>query len=174
MNKKILVTGVLFLLFLGIQGGLSDQSKRIEPIRKIDLPDLTATIEFVKVKTFKNSKNITCYTITPKFIIKNIGKTAAKDFDVRIEWYTPPHFTWQIFSVLKDQNLGAGQSYSTCGSAYCNVSWCINEEKKVKWRVTVDYEKEVGESNETNNEVEKTFYPPRRVIKIRRFPENNL
>lgn len=168
MNKKILATGVLFLLFLGIQGGLSDQTRRRKPIRKIDLPDLTAVIEFVKVKTFKNSKNITCYTITPKFIVKNIGKTAAKDFDVRIEWYTPPHFNWQIFSVQKNQNLGAGQSNSTCGSAYCNVSWCSNEKKKAKWRVTVDYNKEVGESNEINNEVEKAFIPPRRIIKINR------
>ena len=162
MNKKIIGIGVLVFLFFGIQGSFADQSRKVRPIRKIDLPDLTAEIEFTKVKTSKKPINITCYTITPKFIVKNKGKTAAKDFDVRIEWSIPPSFTWQIYSINTNVDLGAGQSHSTCGTISCNVTWCANEKKKAKWRVTVDFNNEVGESNENNNEVEKTFNPPRR------------
>ncbi len=168
MNKKIIGIGVLVFLFLGIQAGFSDQARGKKPIRKVDLPDLTAKIEFKEVKTSKNSENITCYTITPKFIVKNIGKTVAKDFDVRIEWSIPPNFTWQIYSVNKDQDLGAGQSHSTCGTVVCNVTWCANENKKAKWRVTVDFNNEVGESNEKNNEVVKAFIPPR-IRKVRKI-----
>ena len=155
----ILLLGVVFI-FAGIQGAMGASRMTTKPlVQKPTPPDLTVTVNFSDVVSYKNSKGIWCYSPRPIFTIKNTGQTAAKNFDYKIYWKLNPTHTWQMNTGGQITSLPGGATKTIDGNnPIWDQYWCVNETNwKAGWRIIVDTQNVVAESNENNNQAEKSY-----------------
>ncbi len=124
------------------------------------LPDLRVTARIIKVEKFRNAKGVQCYGIRPYFTITNNGGTVARNFRYEIEWNANPAHTWQIYTLKNNVSLGPNNTISIDGSSpVWNLPWCVDEHDWTPgWRITVDTENSVRETNENNNTAVKYFH----------------
>lgn len=150
-------------LFSGIQEAQCARPSRSKPpIQQPTPPDLTVTVKFGDVISFKNSKGFMCYSPRPIFTIKNTGQATAKGFYYVIEWKNNPSHVWQMYSGGSNNSLvgGATKTIDYSNSPLADQWWCVNETNwKPGWRIKADTKNAVTESNEGNNVAEKIFVP---------------
>jgi hypothetical protein len=129
-------------------------------------PDLTASIT-LSAKP-RQSESGTCYTIEPTIIVTNQGQLGVSTpFKYVIEW-DYAGVPWQVQTIGTIQSLGVGQSYTAVGPfnvATISLRWCLGDSITPAYRITVDSDHSVTESNEGNNIREKRYHPLPAIFK---------
>lgn len=183
MNRAALIILCLGLIFFFAEdmSGAADMKKPKLSSQMPTPPELSATVVFAQVVSFKNSSGTQCYSPRPVFTITNTGQSTASNFDYVIDWKLNPTHTWQLFSGGQNLSLGPGSIKSIDGNnPVWDQPWCVDQtDWKPGWRIRVDTNNTVTESNEGNNIAEKIFTPltipdmkvPRAIQKdIRKIP----
>jgi len=168
MKKSVLLIlciGVLFL-FVGIQEAESARPMKSKPpitqaTPAKTAPDLTVTVVFAHIETWSSESCSKYYSPRPLFTIKNNGGSTAYNFKYTIEWKLGPNHTWQIYTLDQNVTLAGGATKTIDGNQPTwEQPWCVDDPSwKPGWRITVDTENTVSESNENNNVAEKIFTP---------------
>jgi hypothetical protein len=165
MKKTVMLLCVaaICFLFIGIQNsyaGLKEArpDPAVEPAAapKIGLPDLTvSSVRFARVIPYTRD-GIQCYALRPGYTITNIGHSDANNFDCKLYEFTG--VTWKHLAGDQNLSLKPGQSITIDqDSAAIQQLWCTDLTWQPGWRVVVDENNTVAESNENNNMAEKMF-----------------
>jgi len=132
-------------------------------------PDLVVTLTLATEKyTDQNAGNITCYNVTPQYTIRNQGQAQATGFRIKLEWKPAPGRNWEVHSLIPNQTLNPGQSYTRGPNPSERTKWCEGYTDSVGFRVTADDEDVVKEGSNENNNTGTKLFPstyPKRIIK---------
>ena len=153
MRSVMLAMGIVFLASLAAQAGapVPGVSKKF--------PDLTVSLT-LRVKKYTNYKGVTCYSTTPVYTVTNRGQAAAENFRIKEEMAPQSgqgRLTWKLWGYSGPNSLGPGKSLTRDVGAVAENVWCGDKKGKVGYRVTVDDQNRVAESNEGNNTAQKIF-----------------
>ncbi len=159
MKKKIgqiLTAGVILtgILLLGSNAAQTAPPTHPRPAI-IDLrPDLRVKL-IMHLVGFFNSSGARCYKTNPVYTVTNKGRTLAKKFTIKVYMRRQGETGWHFFEQETVPHLKPGEIHSKVWDVE-NV-WCPNGNGNVGFRVVIDADNEVNESNEHNNTAE-TFY----------------
>lgn len=129
------------------------------PSQPAKRPDLTVAMEPVTIH-YQNSDGTQCIMFRPGTItVRNAGTAVAAGFKVILEWNYGGGPLGLFGNVGGNQTLGPGATkvFVRDGPA-TSMIWCPGRGQYYPaWKVVVDPDNEVVESNETNNTVERRY-----------------
>jgi hypothetical protein len=115
--------------------------------------DLVAvSIEFVDLKSFDSGSGKR-YSCKPAYTFKNAGPQPSGTFDVIFEIQNPVTKEWYFYLTMPYQaSLAAGETRRFGGQPVDECGWAAGAERP-KFRLRLDFNHLVTESNEDNNEL---------------------
>ena len=166
MNKRIVTAVLAAVCLIVVAPGLFGQAKTQQtPTNRTAKPaprpgdvlkakcDLVAvSIEFVDLKSF-NEGSGKRYSCKPAYTFKNEGPQPSGTFDVVFEIQDPVTKAWNFYLTMPYQtSLAAGETRRFGGQPVDECIWAAGAERP-KFRLRLDFNHLVTESNEDNNEL---------------------
>jgi hypothetical protein len=131
--------------------------------------DLVAvSIDFEDIKSHTGASGEKRYSCKPSYTYKNSGPGKSGTFDVIFEIQNPVTKEWYFYLTMAYQaSLAAGEVRKFGGQPVDECTWAASEERP-KFRLRLDFNHLVAESDENNNELVKqvSLYQLRRVTDL--------
>lgn len=163
MNKRPIALTLAFLCIVTLGPSLAGQVKQqqtpnklAKPVPRPDLPlakcDLVAvSIDFGEIKSSTQANGEKFYYCEPRYTYKNSGPQDSGTFDVIFEIQNPVTKQWDFYLTLPYQvSLKAGEERHFGGQLVDTCNWLASAERPT-FRLRVDFNDVVRESNEDNN-----------------------
>ena len=167
MTRKIVFTAALSVLLsataptIYAQAQARQKPANFESVPKPNLrPDLVVvSIDFKNYKTF-TSNGSQKGSVLPSVTYKNQGSAPSGTFKLAWEYFDYATNSWQFWlqSTYLTNSLAAGGGYTQGGQLSDEFTWTIGAQWP-KFRCRLDVQNTVTESNESNNELTKTYRP---------------
>jgi len=167
MNKRPIALALAILCVLTLGPGLTAQVTQQQTPSKLAKPaqrpenalakcDLVAvSIEFLEIKSHTAADGMKRYSCIPKYTFKNSGPRPSGTFDVIFEIQNPVTKEFYFYLTWPYQtSLEAGEVRSFGGALSDECGWAATEERPT-FRLRLDFNHVVTESNEDNNELVK-------------------
>jgi len=163
-RKMIVLIAIPILLLAAVALSTAQQKKPDAPtgLKITSLPDLVVvSIDFKDYKTWTDASGVKRGSFLPSVTYKNQGSAPSGSFQLAWEYFDYGSNSWQFWlqSTPLTNSLAAGQSFTEGGHLADEFGWNIGANwPKFRCRLDIKGVKgEVAESNETNNNLEKTF-----------------
>jgi hypothetical protein len=119
-------------------------------------PDIVAvSIEFLNLRSHTGPQGEKRYSCMPRYTFKNAGGLATGTFDVVFEIQNPVTKEWYFYLTPAYQSsLAPGEIRHFGGQPVDECNWAATDERP-KFRLRLDFNHAVTESNENNNDLEK-------------------
>lgn len=160
-----LVAGCVIIAVPGLIGQVktqqTPQSQLAKPVprpgdvlkAKCDL--VAVSIDFEDIKSHTGASGEKRYSCKPSYTFKNAGPVNSGTFDVIFEIQNPVTKEWYFYLTMPYQaSLAAGEVRKFGGQPVDECNWAASEERP-KFRLRLDFNHVVTESNEDNNDLEK-------------------
>ena len=163
LKALIIFMSIIFMGFLSASAG--------PPLKPLPVlkPDLTVNLRIETRKWTRADNGATCYRLFPVFTIMNKGNAPAKGFKVKLERKIPENSKWEVLRNSDPLTFGPGEKKTFGPLGVGEYFFCgrdIPPYGQVGFRVTVDYENKVSESNEDNNTKTVMYRPLLKFKKI--------
>ena len=149
------------LAAFAIDHGPAEKAGCPDRTQALSLPDLlVVSIDFKDYRTHTGTNGVKRGIVIPSVTYKNQGSVSSGAFQLAWEYFDYGTNSWQFWlqSAPLTNSLGAGQSFTEGGHLADEFGWNIGANWP-KFRCRLDINSAVTESNETNNNLEKTFSP---------------